>query len=344
MNKSIRRYTLQIFLERATSVHGDKYDYTDVKDNGLMTVMMKIPVKCKRCNYKWNPTINDHINGKCGCPSCARNVRWTYERFIIKAREIHGDKYNYEDIKPEHVLNCDSKIPVRCNECYYNWTPTIDNHIYSCSGCPDCGGKVQWTYNRFISKSNEIHGGRYNYDLIKEDDIKCALTRINIKCNRCITTWNTTVVSHINLKSGCPKCSKSKGEIQCCVTLDKLGIPYQCQYNLPSLPRKRYDIFFIVANNSYLLEFDGKQHFEFDPHFHKSIRDFHERQQIDIDKTYHAKVSGFKLIRIDYTQLNYIDYHISQAINILNSTANVYYSDMRKYLYIIDGLSTKIIQ
>lgn len=188
-------------------------------------------------------------------------------------------------------------------------------------------------------KVDEIHGDRYNYDLIKEDDIKCVLTRINIKCNKCTTTWNTTIVSHINHKSGCSKCSTSKGEIQCCVTLDKLGIPYQCQYILPSLPRKRYDIFFTVANNSYLLEFDGKKHFEFDPHFYKSIHDFHERHQIDIDKTYHARASGLKLICIDY-----IHYHISTAINVLNSTANVYYSDMRKYLYIIDGLFTKINQ
>lgn len=52
----------------------------------------------------------------------------------------------------------------------------------------------------------------------------------------------------------------------------------------------------------FLVEFDGRQHFEFVELFHKDIQTFRERQQKDIIKTLDAIRLGYNIIRIDYTQ------------------------------------------
>jgi predicted Zn-ribbon and HTH transcriptional regulator len=336
------RWTITEFIMTSTAKFPGKYDYSLIVDDGLTNVTTKVPLICLECGHRWSPTINDHINGKNGCPGCSGNVRWTYDRFIVTAKEIHGDKYNYELVTPESIENCRSKIPLICNDCFYQWTPTINSHIHSRSGCPDCGGKVRWNYDRFILKAHQTHGDRYNYDLVTIDDVQCALSHITIKCNKCTTFWRPTIVSHINQKSGCPKCSRSRGEIQCCVSLSNLGLTYDCQYSLESLPRKRYDVFFSINDVRYLIEFDGTQHFEYDNFFHRTVERYEKRRQTDIDKTYHARINGLKLIRIDYSQLNKVSHHINLAIKLLIGSVNVYYSDIHKYLYIINGLRAKL--
>lgn len=53
----------------------------------------------------------------------------------------------------EHIQGKDSFIPVKCLTCYYIWTPSIHAHINGKTGCPDCGGKIPWTLERFINKA-----------------------------------------------------------------------------------------------------------------------------------------------------------------------------------------------
>lgn len=47
--KGIRRYTLQIFLERAKIVHGSKYNYSGVTSSYIRNKYSKVPVVCNTC-------------------------------------------------------------------------------------------------------------------------------------------------------------------------------------------------------------------------------------------------------------------------------------------------------
>lgn len=69
--------------------------------------------------------------------------------------------------------------------------------------------------------------------------------------------------------------------------------------------------------------------------FHKNTAHFTQRQEIDILKTIKGIQAGYYIIRIDYTQINNIDVHITRALNSLNST---YFSDPIMYKYITDML------
>ena len=58
---------------------------------------------------------NNHLNGQ-NCPKCALieqgiNRRKTTEQFIKEAKEIHGDKYNYDKVT---YINSQTKVEIIC--------------------------------------------------------------------------------------------------------------------------------------------------------------------------------------------------------------------------------------
>ena len=97
-----------------------------------------------------------------------------------------------------------------------------------------------------------------------------------------------------------------------------LGITCQSQVQISLLPLKRYDFSFALQNKIYLLEFDG--------------------QQSDVLKTYTAMQSGYYIIRIDYTQINSIEYHIRNALATLGNGYSLYTSNTSMYKYILDTI------
>lgn len=329
-------WTLERFLKKSYSIHGDKYNYSMVVREHIQGKDSKVPIKCNICNYIWAPTIHSHIYNRYGCPNCAELAPVTLNIFLEKVRLKHGDKYDYSLITSGHIHGNKSKIPVKCNKCKNIWTPRIDQHMNVGSDCPTCSGNSPWTLDRFLKRAYEIHGNKYSYLNIISSDIINSCSRIPIKCNKCNHIWHPNVNMHINTRSGCPKCKFSKGEIICANVLDQLGITYEIQYSTKSLPTKRYDFMFMYNEIPYLLEFDGQQHFEYNSFFHIDEDTFLNRQQIDIIKTYYAIYSGYHIIRISYKDMNNILYHITNSIA---SGAPLYFSDLNLYQYILSHKS-----
>jgi hypothetical protein len=131
----------------------------------------------------------------------------------------------------------------------------------------------------------------------------------------------------------CKFCGASKGERNVRMILQELNLPFVQQYTLQALPRRKYDFCFQYNNRYYLIEFDGEPHFHYVRKFHKTKAGFLESQVIDRIKTYAAWASGYYLIRIDYTQIEHIKYHIISAIN---ANCIVYLSNPELYKYISD--------
>jgi len=217
----INKLTLEKFLEKAKTIHGDKYDYSNIKETDIINCYSKIKIKCNKCDYIWNTTTaGSHIYDKRGCPNCSGSIRWNISRFLQGAKKIHGNKYDYSNIKEFNVNSynniivickkCNNNIIVICKKCNNNWITCISNHITKEYGCPKCAIN-SWSIQRFLQEAIQIHGDKYDYSNIKECDIKTGESKIDITCNKCKNRWNTTsVVSHINNRSGCPKCRKSK--------------------------------------------------------------------------------------------------------------------------------------
>ena len=156
--------------------------------------------------------------------------------------------------------------------------------------------------------------------------------KLQWQCNEGHTFWLTTNKVHRRGK-WCMECGSSIGEREIRKVLQEFKIPFNVQYRLKILPNRKYDFCFEYQGIKYLVEFDGEQHFRFVKKYHKTKAKFNEAQTIDRVKTYAAWSSGYRLIRIDYRQLQHIRYHIIAAIN---SSYIVYFSDPEIYKYITE--------
>ena len=86
------------FIRRAKRIHGDKYDYSKTK---YVNAQTKVCIICPIHGEFWQ-RYSDHLYGR-GCKKCmAEKLRndnsLSQEEFIRKAREVHGDKYDYSKV------------------------------------------------------------------------------------------------------------------------------------------------------------------------------------------------------------------------------------------------------
>ena len=65
----------------------------------------------------------------------------------------------------------------------------------------------------------------------------------------------------------------------------------------------RFDFEFKYRQHTYYIEFDGKEHFDFIPHWHQDNNGFNRARQRDLLKNYITKLDGKKIIRIAYPQV-----------------------------------------
>ena len=47
-----------------------------------------------------------------------------------RAKEVHGNKYDYQMINSGHIQNKYSYVPLKCNQCIYQWSPSIHARIH----------------------------------------------------------------------------------------------------------------------------------------------------------------------------------------------------------------------
>ena len=128
-----KKKTKEEFIKAAKEKHGDKYDYSKVNYVGALT---KVCIICtKHGEFEQRPA--DHIKGK-GCPTCGgkmsrKNRSSSKEDFIIKARKVHGEKYDYSKVD---YVNSKTKVCINCSEHGEFWQiPT--EHIQG-KGCQKC--------------------------------------------------------------------------------------------------------------------------------------------------------------------------------------------------------------
>ena len=122
--------TKEEFIEKAISVHQNKYDYSSVQYSNSQR---KIEIICPLHGSFWQ-TPSSHTMGR-GCPKCAGKYSPTTEEFIEKARRVHLDKYDYSRVQ---YKSSREKIEIVC-QLHGSFFQTPTDHL-GFHGCPKCSG------------------------------------------------------------------------------------------------------------------------------------------------------------------------------------------------------------
>lgn len=130
----------------------------------------------------------------------------TLSEFLIKAKNVHGEKYNYDKI---FYLYEEEKITIVCNAHKVEFRQNVHKHLDG-QGCPECSNKTRGNKSRstkvdFVKKALSIHGNKYIYD--KVDYIR-SQDKVIITCkihgDFPMTPANHT---HKTKPQGCRECS-----------------------------------------------------------------------------------------------------------------------------------------
>lgn len=191
------------FIRRAKLKHGDKYDYSCVKYIGCRD---KIIIKCPT-HGEFLQVPDSHLNGSgcnlCGNIAIGKALALTEEEFIIKSKEVHGNKFNYNKLD---YTNCLTKVKITCNE-HGDFTQFPQAHLLGHIGCTFCK-RINAEINRrdsqeeFVEKCVEKHGDRYDYSNIIYLGTK---NKINVKCKE-HGEFMSNAGNHL-AGHGCPKCA-----------------------------------------------------------------------------------------------------------------------------------------
>lgn len=124
------------FIEEASILHNNKYDYSKVN---FIDTHTKVCIICPEHGEFWQ-TPHMHLGMRHqGCPKCGGTSKLTTKEFIEKAKEIHGNKYDYSKTK---YINNSEKVCIICPKHGEFWQKAND-HLSGENGCPKCKLKSQ---------------------------------------------------------------------------------------------------------------------------------------------------------------------------------------------------------
>ena len=272
----------QEFIEKAKKIHGDKYDYSKVEYVNSHT---KVCIICPEHGEFWQAPRH-HLNGS-GCPYCAGKIRLTTEEFIRRAKDIHGDRYDYSKVE---YVNARTKVCIICPE-HGEFRQTASEHLRG-QGCPKCAQeKHNSNTEEFIRKAKDVHGDRYDYSKVEYVN---AYTKVRIICP-IHGDFEQNAHSHLNGR-GCPKCNESQMEKNTAKFLEENNIDYISQARKKDLVwLERQSLDFYIPKYHIAIECQGEQHFK-TVDFFGGKRGYSDRLKKDLSKYNKCLSNNVKLI------------------------------------------------
>lgn len=201
------RITPAQFFQQAEVVHKGKYDYSKSEYIDMHT---KINIICPK-HGMFSQNAQSHLEGH-GCPKCkaaeaSLREKYTTDFFIKKAREVHGEKYDYSKVD---YKGWNIKVKIIC-PIHGEFLQSPSDHLKG-HGCVHCGNSQDYkklSNKEFETRARKIHGDKYDYSrFIYRNSTSKGL----IKCPLHGYFWQTPN-DHLS-GCGCPKCKDLKTKLR----------------------------------------------------------------------------------------------------------------------------------
>lgn len=257
--------------------------------------------RCPR-GHEWRTTFSVIRRGS-GCPRCLHRIE---DRDYHAAAAACGIEWVGKEAK-----NVKLKTQWRCKSGHEWETPY--NTIRRGHGCPYCAGVVPKRAEDYRSIA-ELRGFSWEGPEVPTGDVKT-----NWRCQ----FGHGWAAPHTSIQqgTGCPRCSllasESAGEREIAASLALLEIPYEREKRFRQcrggggkpLP---FDFSFHYCNAAFLVEYDGRQHFQPIERYGGQEK-LRIQQGHDAIKTKFAADNGYILIRIPYT-VEQIETYLIQTV------------------------------
>ena len=198
----MKRLTTEEFVRRAKEVHGDRYDYSKTV---YTKANQEVVITCKKHgDFKMLPY--NHVTLGCNCQECSNVAKITEERFLKRAIEKFGNRFDYS---LDSYVNSQTEIRIKCNSCGTIFKQTPNNHLQSLQGgCPTCRYKYvadaeKIPFDEFVRRAIETHGDKYSYHEETYTDISSKTT---ITCKK-HGDFEQYAITHVN-GCGCDYCAR----------------------------------------------------------------------------------------------------------------------------------------
>lgn len=302
------------FLERAEKIHQNRYEYFE---ESFSNYTSKMEIFCSEHGF-FKQTPHTHVSMRAGCPKCgliksARSNQKGWESVLILFRDIHGDKYKYDESTYKDVS---SKMKISCS--IHGWFLQKPYQHYSGSGCNECAiidvhNRQKIDFIEFKERSQREHGYRYEYF---EEDYIDIFTPVKISCEKHGYFYQKPRDHYRG--SGCPKCQSSRGENTVRLFLQELNIEFQEQKTFEGLEFKsKLKCDFYIPSVNTVIEFNGLQHYEPISIF-GGLMGLQETQKRDIIKYNFLEQNNINLIVVRY-DIEDIKHYLKEKIKIWNN-------------------------
>jgi hypothetical protein len=248
-------------------------------------------------------------------------LKYTIERFIEKARLIHGDKYDYSKFI---YINSQIEGIIICNKCKTEFLQTPHKHLYG-HGCLNCFnkdrsrkcrlGKIN-DQNRFSLNAPQKLLNEFNTERnLKELGLTIGGLAINSNTKVfwvCSVNkehkWLASINNRLSKQSNCPYCNiwnnqeELRNILKCIfkVTFDKKRFYFINIFHKDK--RKRICMEFDGYNDKLKIafEYNGIQHYKYPNYFHKNKLQFQKLRSKDLFKQKFCIENNIKLIIVPY--------------------------------------------
>lgn len=220
-----------------------------------------------------------------------------------RAKDLTGKRFGFLTVLKPTKDRCGGAIVWECqcdcgNICYIPTSNLSRQHTQSC-GCQTISLRTQ-------NIKLKIQGQKFGkLTVLKELPSKNGESVWYCQCECGNTTeaigWHLTT----GLKKSCG-CLRSQGEAKIYQLLKDNNINFTTQATFDTClsPKGRHLRFDFYINNSYLLEYDGEQHYLQYPNNHYSQEELDRIKLYDKIKNKWCEENNIPLIRIKYTQLD----------------------------------------